>query len=63
MFLKWICFLLVCLDTLSYILEQSDKISRTLEMGGRVAKFIGLLVGIAARVYVLYNTATYWLLA
>lgn len=61
--LNWICFILVCLDTLSYILEQADKINNTSELSSRVAKFMGLLTGIAARVYVLYNAAAYWLFA
>lgn len=53
--LKWICFILVCLDTLGYIIEQSQKKG--------IAHFIGLCLGIAARVYVLYGAAAYWLLA
>lgn len=54
--IKWICFILVCLDTVGYILEQAEKID-----GG--SRLIGLLLGIAARVYVLYGAAAYWLLA
>lgn len=53
--LKWICFILVCLDTLGYIIEQSEKKG--------IDYFIGLCLGIAARVYVLYGTVAYWLLA
>ena len=59
--LKWICFLLVCLDTVGYIIEQADRIRN--ESSGKVARFVGLLLGIAARVYVLYGAAAYWLLA
>lgn len=59
--LKWICFLLVCLDTVGYIIEQADGIRN--ESSGKVARFVGLLLGIAARVYVLYGAAAYWLLA
>lgn len=55
MILKWICFILVCLDVVSYIAYQVN------EMDGAI-RFIGLCIGLAARVYVLYNTATYWLL-
>lgn len=55
MVLKWICFILVCLDVVSYIAYQVN------EMDGAI-RFIGLCIGLAARVYVLYNTATYWLL-
>ena len=53
--LKWICFILVCLDTVSYIVEKANELDS-------VAKLIGLLLGIAARVYVLYGAAAYWLL-
>lgn len=48
--LKWICFILVCLDTVGYIVEKANQ------MNG-VASLIGLCLGIAARVYVLYCTA------
>ena len=54
--LKWICFLIVCLDTVSYIINQWQK-------ADCVSRFIGLCIGIAARVYVLYGTTVYWLLA
>ena len=54
MVLKWICFILVCLDTVSYIVSQAIKLDG-------VARLIGLCLGIAARVYVLYGTAAYWL--
>lgn len=54
--LKWICFILVCLDVVTYIIKQGK------EMDG-IGNFIGLCLGIAARVYVLYGTAAYWLLA
>ena len=56
MVLKWICFILVCLDTVSYIVEQANNLDG-------VASFMGLYFGIAARVYVLYGAAAYWLLA
>lgn len=52
--LKWICFLIVCSDTVAYIMQKSN-IS---DIG-----IIGVFIGILARVYVLYNTITYWLLA
>ena len=51
--IKWMCFIIVCSDTLNYILECAEE--RT--------SIVGVFVGIAIRVYVLYNTATYWLLA
>jgi hypothetical protein len=52
--LKWICFILVCLDTVTYIISQGRK-------SDGVAHFIGLCLGIAARVYVLYGAASCWL--
>lgn len=55
-FLNWCCFILICLDTASYIIEKVQVIEN-------IAGLFGLLVGIAARLYVLYNTATCWLLA
>ena len=62
-FLKWICFILVCLDTLSYILNQADNIKNENKTSSKIAKFLGLCSGIAARVFVLCGTATCWLLA
>ena len=61
--LKWICFILVCLDTVGYIIEQADKIRNEYESSGKIGGLIGLCLGIAARVYVLYGAAAYWLLA
>lgn len=55
MVLKWICFILVCLDTVVYIAKTPNRVEN---IGG----LIGFLAGIAARVYVLYGTATCWLL-
>ena len=54
--LKWICFILVCLDTVGYIIEQGKKREG-------IGHLIGLCLGIAARVYVLYGAVAYWLLA
>lgn len=54
--LKWICFILVCLDTVSYIVQQANKLDGA-------ARLIGLLLGIAARVFVLYGAASCWLFA
>lgn len=53
--LKWICFLIVCIDTVAYIVSKTDKLN-----DGTVV--VGLLIGIAMRVFVLYGTATCWLL-
>lgn len=55
--LNWISFIIVCLDTVGYIIDKA----RDERCKGFVC-LIGLLVGIALRVYVLYNAATYWLL-
>lgn len=53
--LKWICFIIVCLGTVTYIINQGRKLDG-------VAHFIGLCLGIAARVYVLYGAASCWLI-
>lgn len=53
--LKCFCFILVCLDTIGYIMDAS----------GRVKNFVnlfGFMVGIAARVFLLYGVLTYWIL-
>lgn len=52
MILKWFCFILLCLDTVKYIIDMS-----------KIGAPIGLCLGIAARVYALYGTAAYWLFA
>ena len=61
--LKWICFILVCLDTVSYIIEQADRMNSEHKPSTKVGRLVGLCLGIAARVYVLYGAAAYWLLA
>ena len=53
--LKWICFIFVCINVVGYIIEKA----RNMES---VASLIGLLLGIAIRVFVLYGTLTCWLL-
>ena len=53
--LKWICFILVCIDVVGYIIEKAGDMKS-------IASLIGLLLGIAARVFVLYGTLTCWLL-
>lgn len=55
--LNWVCFILVCTDVVGYIANKA----RDEKCRGFVC-LIGVLIGIAARVYVLFNTATYWLL-
>ena len=54
-FLKWICFLLVCGDTLGYILQKANKLNEW-------ETVIGLCIGTAMRCFVLYGTLTCWLL-
>ena len=57
--LNWICFILICMDVVAYVM------GKTTEMNNASSKFafiIGIMIGVAARVYVLYNAATYWLL-
>jgi hypothetical protein len=61
MILKWICFILVCLDTVSYIVEKAERIKLEDNIYGRIGSFIGTCLGIAARVYVLYGAGTCWL--
>ena len=63
MVLKCICFILVCLDTVSYIVEQAYRIGKERDTYGKICRFLGLCVGIAARVYVLYGACVYWLTA
>ena len=53
---KWFCFILACFDTVGYIISQAEKIDN-------VAKLLGLMTGIVARVSLLYGTATCWVLA
>ena len=63
MILKWICFILSCLDVVSYIIEGADRIKVVYKMSEKIGRCIGLCVGIAARVYVLYGAGTFWLYA
>ena len=63
MILKWICFILVCLDVVGYIIEGADRIKGEYKTSSKLGRFIGLCTGIAARVYVLYGAGTYWLSA
>ena len=54
-FLKWFSFILVCLDTIGYIIDKTKSMKS-------IGNLTGFLVGIACRVFVLYGTATCWLL-
>lgn len=55
--LKWICFIIVCLDTVSYIMEFGAG-----KRKGGLGSLIGMMGGIGARCFVLYGTLTCWLL-
>lgn len=63
MILKWFCFILVCLDTVAYIINGADKIKEEYKTSNKIGRLVGLCAGIAARVYVLYGTGTCWLSA
>lgn len=56
--LKWICFVIVCIDVIAYILDFGNG---KREINGASTIF-GMLIGVAARVFVLYGAATCWLL-
>lgn len=62
-FLKWICFIIICTDVIGYIVGVAKDIENEIKMSGKVAKLIGLLAGVATRVFVLGGAATCWLLA
>lgn len=62
MLLKWICFILVCLDVVGYIIEKTDMIRNEIKSSSKISRLIGMLLGITARVYILYGAATCWLL-
>lgn len=51
--LKWICFIIVCLDVVAYL---GDK----LEQKADNVTTIGIFLGILARIYVLYGAYTCW---
>ena len=63
MILKWICFLLVCLDTVAYVITSAKRIELEDKTSGKFGRFIGMCAGIVAIVYVLYGTGTCWLKA
>lgn len=53
-FLRWICFIIAHTDVIGYITTQSKIIyDRT----NKFASYIALLLGIEARVFVLYGAA------
>lgn len=53
---KWFCFILICADTVTYIIRQADNIDS-------VGMLIGFITGIIARACALYGTVTCWVLA
>lgn len=61
MVLKWICFIIVCLDTVSYIAEQTNRLEKCNKTAEKAGSLLGLCIGIVARVYVLYGAGTCWL--
>ena len=60
--LKWFCFILVCTDTVVYVTSQIIKNKSNTKMSKIIGNSIGLIIGILARVFVLYGAATCWLL-
>ena len=60
--LKWFCFILVCTDTVVYVISQIVKNKSNTKMSKIIWNSIGLIIGILARVFVLYGAATCWLL-
>ena len=52
---KWLCFILLCVDTVKYIVSHTEDVDS-------VAVLLGLMTGIAARGCALYGTVTYWVL-
>lgn len=61
--LKWICFIIFCTDAISYIIETSDRIKSHTKTTKQIGGLVGLFIGVAARVIVLYGAATCWLMA
>lgn len=57
--LKWICFILICLDVIfDFIIQKVLKGDIH-----NIPSLSGFLIGIAARVFVLYGTLTCWVLS
>lgn len=53
---KWICYIVICSDVLSYIIKRARSIEN-------FAMVLGFAIGIIIRLCVLYNLATCWLFA
>lgn len=61
-FLKWVCFILVCTDVIGYIIGAAKDMEKETKLSGKLGRLTGLLLGVAARVFVLCGAATGWLL-
>ena len=61
--LKCFCFILVCTDTVMYVISQIVKNKSNTKMSKIIGNSIGLIIGILARAFVLYGAATCWLFA
>lgn len=61
-FLKWVCFILVCTDVIGYIIGAAKDMEKEAKLSGKLGRLTGLLLGVAARVFVLCGAATGWLL-
>ena len=59
--LKWFCFILVCLDSIGYVFSQITR-EKPKNVTSAISRVFGLIIGILARVFALYGTATCWLL-
>ncbi len=55
---KWICFIVVCLDLVSHILEFSEEKRKP----KNISSFIGMMLGIVMRVFLLYGACRYWVM-
>lgn len=60
-FLQWFCFMLVCIDVVDRSVQQAENIRNEFGLYNKIKGHIGLLISIAARIYVLCGAAAYWL--
>lgn len=61
--LKLFCFILACDGLIYYIADVVDSIDSAKTTRIKVARALGLSIGIAARVFTLYGAATCWVFA
>lgn len=54
--IKWICFIFLCSDSLSYFFQAiaDERINKN-------SYFLGFVLGVIGRLYALYGTYNYWL--